>query len=154
MPPLRHAPTHAQLIAPYPDQPIIPTARPVQAHFNLPPIQYASDQENQPSPAIRPASKAPSAKPNAQKRSTAAEPAQNDLPANYLDIALEEISGEVPIYENVSRGYSPFYRLCAKLRSRPPPFAASSTNSWRPKPGSETRRRRSTKRTCRRSCAP
>lgn len=41
MPPLRHAPAHAQLIAPY--QTAAPTARPVQAQANpSPPLTHSS----------------------------------------------------------------------------------------------------------------
>jgi hypothetical protein len=101
MPPLRHAPTHMQLVAPYSIQPVAPTSRPVQAVPISAIINDVGDKENQPPPAAQATPKAPTVGNNARKQSKNTEPAQVHLPISYLDIPLEEIKGEVPIYENV-----------------------------------------------------
>lgn len=74
--------------------------QPAQAQSISSVLQDAGDKENQPRPTTQSAPKAPTVR--SKKPSTNTEPAQVDLPASYLDIPLEEIKGEVPIYENVS----------------------------------------------------
>jgi hypothetical protein len=101
MPPLRHAPTHTQLVAPYPNHAIVPTVQLVQAQPILSVVPSAGE-ENQAPPTNQPAPKATAVRNQSKKQTTNTELAPANLPANYLDIPLEEIKGEVPIYENVS----------------------------------------------------
>jgi hypothetical protein len=102
MPPIRHAPNHTQLIAPYPDQGIGSTNQQAKVADISYVLNAEGDKENQAPNSKQKPPKAKTTTKSATKESTKDDQERSDLPASYLDIPLEEIKGEVPIYENVS----------------------------------------------------
>lgn len=82
-------------IAPYPS----PTSNvPICPKHGKPgiPILDEADKENHAPPRDK------SAK---TKKAPSKEPDRSQLPSNYLDIPLEDIKGEVPVYDNVIARY-------------------------------------------------
>jgi hypothetical protein len=59
-----------------------------------------ADKENQSPPTN-------SKRPVQNKTLSSKEPDRSNLPSSYLDITLEEIGGEVPVYEDVRDASSP-----------------------------------------------